>query len=187
MSKVALKNVRLSFPDLFEAVQFQGTGPHNYRASFLFDPNGQAHKDINAAIKKVAEEKWGKKAEALLPGIVANPQKTCLSDGNTKDYQGYEGQMVLSASRTKDKGRPVLLNRDKTPITEADGTIYAGCYVNASVELWAQDNAYGKAIRATLLAVQFSKDGDAFSGGSVGNPDDFDDLSVEGDELADLL
>lgn len=187
MSKVIITNARLSFPELFEAAQYQGQGPFNYRASFLIEPDSKGHKDILAAINKVAEEKWGKKAASILPGIMANPQKTCLTDGNTKEYQGYEGQMVVSASRAKDKGRPVLINRDKTPISEADGTIYAGCYVNASIELWAQDNAYGKAIRATLLAVQFAKDGDAFSGGSVGDPDDFDDLSAMDEEVADLL
>lgn len=185
--KVKLQNVRLSFPDLFEAKQFEGTGPFNYRASFLFAPDSQAKRDLDAAIRAVAAEKWGKKAEALLEGILPNSQKCCLVNGNTKDYDGYEGMFALSANRPQDKGRPLIIDRDKTPLSQADGKPYAGCYVNATVELWAQDNAFGKAVRATLLAVQFARDGDAFAGGSVGSEEDFDDLSADADSADSLV
>mgnify|MGYP001230954780 CR=1 FL=1 len=54
-------------------------------------------------------------------------------------------------------------------------------YVNANIELWAQNNAYGKRINATLLVVQFSKDGEPFGeGGSSASVNDFD--SVDDDE-----
>jgi Protein of unknown function (DUF2815). len=185
--KVKLQNVRLSFPDLFEAKQFEGQGPFNYRASFLFTPDSQAKKDIDAAIKAVAAEKWGKKADALLEGILPNSQKCCLVDGNTKEYDGYEGMFALSASRNQEKGRPLIIDRDKTPLGQADGKPYAGCYVNATVEIWAQDNNYGKGIRANLLAVQFARDGDAFAGGSVGSEEDFDDLSADADSADSLV
>jgi len=185
--KVKLQNVRLSFPDLYEAKQFEGQGPFNYRASLLFDPGSQEKKDIDAAIKAVAVEKWGKKADALLAGILPNPQKCCLVDGNTKEYDGYEDKFALSASRKQEKGRPLVLDRDKTPLGQADGKPYAGCYVNATVEIWAQDNTYGKAIRAELLAVQFAKDGDAFAAGSIGNEEDFDDLSADADSADSLV
>ena len=39
--------------------------------------------------------------------------------------------------------------------------------MNAIVELWAQDNNYGKRINASLAGVQFAKDGEAFAGGTV--------------------
>jgi len=72
------------------------------------------------------------------------------------------------------------LNKDKSPVVEADGVIYSGCYVNAIIDLWAQDNQFGKRINATLLGVQFAYDGDAFaSGGSGVSVDDFDDLDNE--------
>lgn len=177
--KVKLQNVRLSFPDLFTAVQFQGTGPFNYRASFLFAPDSQAKKDLDAAIKAVAAEKWGKKADAILAGILPNPQKCCLVDGNTKEYDGYEDMFALSASKKQESGRPLIIDRDKTPLGVADGKPYAGCYVNATVEIWAQDNDFGKAMRAELTAVQFAKDGDAFAGGAQGSEEDFDDLSAD--------
>jgi hypothetical protein len=69
------------------------------------------------------------------------------------------------------------LNKDKSPLTEADGVVYSGCYVNGIIDLWAQNNNYGKRINATLLGVQFAGDGEAFSsGGSSASADDFDDI-----------
>lgn len=174
--KVKMQNVRLSFPDLWEAVQYQGQGPFNYRASFLFAKDSQAFKAINAAIEQAAKDAWGAKASALLAQIRGNSQKCCLVDGNTKAYDGYADNWVLAATRKQEDGRPLVLDGQKAPLVAADGKPYAGCYVNANVEVWAQDNSYGKAIRASLLGVQFAADGDAFGGGTKPSADDFDDL-----------
>ena len=57
-------------------------------------------------------------------------------------------------------------------------------YVNGSIELWCQDNAYGKRINATLRGVQFLKDGEAFAGGGSASADEFDDLGVDDEEEA---
>ena len=183
MAKVILRDVRLSFPDLFEAVQYQGQGPFNYRASFLMPADSQGKKDIDAAIKQVATEKWGAKAGAILPGILANPQKCCFIDGNLKEYNGYAGNWALSATRTQESGRPAIVDRAKNPLSASDGKIYAGCYVNAVVEIWTQDNSYGKAIRATLVSVQFVRDGESFGGAAPATASDLDDLGFEDDEV----
>lgn len=180
---VKLNEVRLSFPDLFEAVQFEGQGPFNYRAAFLVEPGSANDKAITAAMGEVAKEKWAAKAGAILTAAKASPQKCCYISGDLKEYDGYAGNMVLSSSRQQEKGRPGVYDRDKSPLSVEDGKPYAGCYVNATVELWAQDNSYGKAIRCTLVAVQFAKDGDAFSAGSKPSEDEFDDLSAEGEDV----
>ena len=176
---------RLSFPDLFEAVQYQGQGPFNYRASFLIDPSHPCKAQIDAAIQAVAKEKWAAKAPQVLAGIVGNSQKCCFVDGNTKAYDGYAGTWALTATRPQEKGRPLVLDQAKQPLVAADGKPYAGCYVNASVEFWAQDNSYGKAVRCTLLGVQFARDGDAFTAGAPASPDDFEALA-EGATADDL-
>jgi hypothetical protein len=175
--KVKLADVRLSFPDLFEAVQFQGAGPFSYRASFLMSPTHPARKEIDAAMQAVAKDKWGAKAQQTLAGILGTSNKCCFIDGATKAYDGYAGNWALTSSRPQEKGRPLVIDQGKNPLVAADGKPYAGCYVNASVEFWAQDNQYGKAVRCTLLGVQFLRDGDAFGGGSVADPDDFESLA----------
>lgn len=183
--QVKLNNVRLSFPDLFEATQFDGKGPFNYGASFLVEPGSANDKAILAALETVAKEKWAAKAPAILTAAKANPQKICYVNGDLKDYDGYAGHWALSSKRAQDKGRPGVYDRDKSPLSVEDGKPYAGCFVNANVEFWAQDNSFGKAVRCTLVGVQFCGDGDAFSAGSVSKPDDFDDLSTS--EEADAL
>lgn len=179
--KVKLNNVRLSFPDLFEAVQFDGQGPFNYRATFLVEPGSANDKAINDAMAEVAKEKWAAKAGPILAAAKANPQKCCYVSGDLKEYDGYAGMMALSCSRGQDKGRPGIYDKDKSPLQVSDGKPYAGCYVNASVEFWAQDNTYGKALRCTLVGVQFNADGDAFTAGSQPSEDDFEDLAVDSD------
>lgn len=181
--KIRIQNVRLAFPNLFEATTVAGEGKPAFSASFMIDPNDPQVKDINAAIEQVAKDKWGAKAEAQLKAMRA-ADKTALHDGNLKaQYAGFENMLYISA---RNAVRPTTLNRDKSPVTEADGVIYAGCYVNAVLELWAQDNNYGKRINASLSGVQFNRDGDAFAGGQVASEDDFDDLGdgADADDLA---
>lgn len=179
--KVKLNNVRLAFPQLFEAKTVNGEGEPAFSASLLIDPADPQIKALNAAIDAVAKEKWAAKAEAILKTIRAT-DKTCLHDGDLKDqYAGFEGMLYVSA---RSKTRPLVIDADKTPLTAKDGKPYAGCYVNASIELWAQDNNYGKRVNASLRGIQFLRDGDAFAGGAPASEDEFDDLSVAEDELA---
>jgi hypothetical protein len=162
MAKVIIRNARLSFPDLFEAKQFQGTGPFNYRCTFLIEPENPSKKLIEKAIKEVAVAKWADKAEGILK-TVKSGNKICFIDGDTKEYNGYAGNWALSASRDQDAGAPMIVDRDpKIALKASDGRIYGGCYVNGTVEIWAQDNSFGKGIRATLINVQFVKDGASF-------------------------
>jgi hypothetical protein len=65
------------------------------------------------------------------------------------------------------------------------GVIYSGCFVNAQIDIWAQDNGFGKRINCTLAGVQFAADGDAFGGGRPASADDFDDLGDLGGADAD--
>lgn len=179
--KIALQKVRLSFPDLFTAKAFEEGGTKTYGCTFLVEPGSANDKTIRAAMQKAAEEKWGAKHAPILKAAIAanNSQKVCYWSGDTKEYDGYAGQMALTAKRQESKGRPLVIDKDKSPLTEADGKPYAGCYVNASVEIWSQENKFGKTLRCELLGLQFAGDGDAFAAGSVADESDFEDLSFE--------
>jgi hypothetical protein len=86
------------------------------------------------------------------------------------------GQYYLSC-RSNESARPKVVDTNGSPLTQRDGRIYAGCYVVALVELWAQDNNFGKRINAQIRGVQFLRDGDAFSGAAPAGGDEFDDVS----------
>jgi hypothetical protein len=176
---VKIKNTRLAFPALFEAKTVNGEGSPRFSAAFILPPDHPQVAEINAAIETVAKGKWGDKAPAILKQLRAQ-DKVCLHDGATKSqYDGFTGNLYLAASN---KVRPVVLDRNATPLIAADGRPYAGCYVIGSVEIWAQDDGYGKRINAALRGVQFFADGDAFgSGAPPASPDEFDDLTVGAD------
>ena len=164
MSKIVLKNVRLSFPSLFKKASFDGQ-EGKFEATFLLNKETHAEtiKEIQDAIKtKIAED---------LKGAKLGADKICLKDGDEIDYDGYAGHCSIKGSNSK---RPLVIDRDKTPLTEDDNKLYAGCYVNAIIELWAQNNSYGKRINANLLGVQFFADGEPFGDGVKASVDDFD-------------
>lgn len=171
-TKVVLTGARLAFASIWEPKQFNGAGEPACSAAFILDPKTQ-QAEINKvveAIKAVAAEKWGAKSGEMLTMLKAKGH-LCLQDGATKaSYDGFAGNMFVSA---RNKARPVVVDKDKSPLTQADGKPYGGCYVNASIEIWAQDNGYGKRINAKLIAIQFARDGKEFSGGEGYTDNDF--------------
>lgn len=172
MAKIKLNNVRISFPSLFRKATFSGEET-KFEGTFLLDKQEQADQieKIESAIEALIKDK--------LKGTKLKSDKICLKDGDDIDYAGYAGNMSIKASSAK---RPLVLGRDRSPLSEEDGRIYAGCYVNAIIELWAQNNTYGKRINANLLGVQFIKDGEPFADGvsaSVNDFDVFDDVDEE--------
>lgn len=178
--KVRLNNVRLAFPSLFEAKTVNGEGKPAFSAAFLLEKNHPDVKALEAAIESVAKDKWGAKAADILKSLRA-AGKTALKDGDTKaEYAGFSGNYFVSA---RNAVRPTVINSDKTPLTESDGKPYGGCYVNVIVELWAQDNSFGKRINASLGGVQFVRDGEAFSGGGATSADEFDVVTETADDL----
>jgi hypothetical protein len=168
MADIKIKNARLSFPSLFNKSVFNGK-EGKYEATLLFPKTDTAtYELIMAEIEKCKTESKVKVPDS----------KLFIKDGDEvfeeKGYDGYEGMWAVKAGNTK---RPTVIDGSLSPITENDDVIYAGCYVNALISCWAQNNEFGKRINANLLGVQFAKDGDAFGGDAkVASANDFDAL-----------
>jgi len=164
--KIKIPSARLSFPSLFNMASFGGESTGKFEATFILDKKEHAKQieEIEAAIAKLQKELKVKLAS----------DKLCLKDGDEMERPEYQGKMTIKASTKK---RPLVINRDKTPLTEDDNVVYAGCYVNAIITLWAQNNSYGKRVNAQLDGVQFVRDGEPFGDGgiSVDQFDGFDD------------
>lgn len=179
LNRITLKNVRLAFPDIFEAKAFSDGDEPAFSATFLLDAKHPQLKELKEMMKEVVRDKWGAKADAIYKDLEAK-DRLALHDGDLKtEYEGFEGNFYVSA---RNKSRPLVLDRDKTPLTQADGRPYAGSYVDVSLDLWAQDNKYGKRVNASLRGVRFVKDGDAFAGGGAADVNEFDDLSDGADD-----
>lgn len=173
--ELTLKGVRLSYAHLFKPFvsdNDDGDKTKKFSAKFLIPHDAEdAIEAIEEAIEDLKEEKWGKKQPKL--------KGECLRDGDDEDVDGWEGCMVLSANNSR---RPTVLDRDKEPLVEEDGKPYSGCYVNAIVRLWAQDNKWGKRINASLEAVQFFKDGEAFGAPPVDTDEKFESYDEDDEE-----
>lgn len=190
MPVVKLENVRLAFPTLFKPEAIGNSETKYYSAAFPIDPASDNHKRLEAAIVEAAKGKWQNKADAILKTIREKGdigyKHRALTSGEGDVYDGFEGMFSVNATRREDKGPPLVVNRDGTPLNANSGKPYGGCYVNATVEVWAQDNQYGKKINLMLRGVQFVKDGTAFGGGAPLDPNnEFDPLPEEADALFD--
>lgn len=169
--KVHLNNVRLTFPQLFEPKQVNGQGDPKFSAAFLFARDHACVAELTKAVTEAANAKWGAKAGDVLKQLKAG-DRLPVHDGDSKsDYEGYTGNLFLNASN---KVRPLVIDGNRAPLTASEGKPYSGCYVNAIVEIWAQDNQFGKRVNASLLGVQFVRDGERLAGGAVAAADDFE-------------
>ncbi len=178
--EVTLKNVRLSFENVFteQVMTDKETGKvtKKFKANFLIPKTDKATVQMmDDAIDDAIFAKWGDDPPKL------KDEKLCMRDGDDENYDGYADHMYVSASNSK---RPTVVGRDKKPLVQADGVIYSGCYVNAVIRIWAQDNAYGKRVNASLEAVQFYKKGDAFGAPPVDIDEKFETYEDEGDDEA---
>jgi len=171
MSRIKMQNVRLSFPNLFQPSTFGGESTGKYDGTFLLDKNDHIDtiKEIKTAIKDLVKERF--------KGKMLAEDRICLKDGDETEREEQQGCFTLKASTKK---RPLVLDRDKTPLTEEDEKIYAGCRVNAIVSLWSQDNQYGRRINASLDGVMFSDHDEPF--GPPGIEVDAFDAFGEADE-----
>lgn len=170
-TQIKLGDVRLSFPSLFRKAVFDKVET-KYEAVVLMPKDSKQHKIVQAAIDKFVEQTFPNGAPKGL-------SITCFQDGDKKDIEGYDGMMSLKGTSNK---RIPVFDKDRSPITEDDNKIYAGCYVNAIFDFWYSSHPKGgKQILANLLGVQFKRDGDPFSDAKVASADAFDDESDEDD------
>ena len=135
---------------------------------------------ILAIAKKLGEEK----AEELK----IRSSAYAVRDGDEENYDGYADNWYVSANNTK---KPQVVGKDKREIKESDGVVYSGCYVNTVLTLWYQPagdkngNPVSHAVYASLEAVQFVRDGEAFGAAGVDIDEDFDDITDESDDIED--
>lgn len=209
--KVILNDVRIAFCEsIFTPKAFAGEGAPRYGAKFPIAPGSEHHKAIEAAIEAVAKDAFKDKAKAVLAQLRKDGKVFYTHEDYTnKDgevYDGFGGMYCLSAGQSEDKGRPLVVDRtgvrsdsEKDPersytqpnskgvmfpiLSARDGKPYGGCYVNVTLDVWVQDNKFGRRINCQLKGVQYLREGDAFGGGAPASVDDFaDDLGVEEEE-----
>lgn len=171
--KIQLKNVVLSFPSVFKEGSFNGNGTGKYEATFMLP---KSDKKGYEAVKGLIDD-----IKAANPKTKVASDKIFLKDGDETGDEVTEGFWLIRTGKNVAKGRPTLIDRDKSPLMEEDGKMYGGAIVNAIIGAWLQDNAYGKRINGNLYGIQFVEHGEPLGGGSTDVTDDFDDFDDEED------
>ena len=180
---VIIKNARLSFPALFKPEASQDGGSPRYKMSLLLDPKDEGNKAQLLELKAEIDRMWAEHVKK--PDAKAPREKTCLKKDGTWD--GYEGMWYISAARAESQGKPVLLGRRKDALKDDSTELYAGCYVNAKIRLYAHEHPKsGKRINASIEVVQKAREGTPFGAGpaSIDDMPDVDD-APDADNLGD--
>lgn len=192
-TKIMLKGVTMAFPALAEPQAF-GEGDPAYGAKFPIAPGSEAHKLLEDAIKAEATEAWKDKADATLTmleedGKIAFAKKVYRSRKTGEAYQGFDGKHYLSARNAKTQ--PTVYNQYGDELTskgDIERQAFSGAKVNASVEIWAQDNKWGRRINCSLRGVMLTGEGENFGGGSSpASADEFAGLAKSKADAEDVL
>lgn len=183
--KIKLRNVRLSYEHIFTPTKFDDNQETaKYSATFIIPKD---HADV-PAIKKAlmeagketfpADFQTGAWPKGYTCGL-KDADKDTDSNGEVlaEKNEAYKGCYIIEANSVR---RPLAIDRKKAAVTEEDGVIYSGCYVNAVLGI--SGYTYGKVkkgVKAYLNGVQFVADGERFGADAMS---DFDELDEDGDD-----
>ena len=182
--KLVLNNVRLRYEHVFTPSAFDDSQDAKYSATVIIPKD---HPNL-AAAKRAMLEAGQEEFPSDFKGNAWPKGYTCsLRDADTAtDSAGVvlaekdpalAGCYILEANSTR---RPLTIDRNKAAVTEEDGIIYAGCYVNVSLN--AAGYTFGKVkkgVKCYLNGVQFVGNGERFG---VDVSDDFDALDGGDDD-----
>lgn len=178
---IFLSNVRLSFPHLAEPQRQQSENGErvSYNCEFILTPDNPGWAQFFKVVNEMALAKWGTNAAAVLQMVQQDRKKRCYGAGEEKvnqktfqPYDGYPGHVFITAGRNT---MPQIIDPqgqavppENTMACQAIARkMYGGCYVNAAIKPWLQENKHGRGVRCDLVAIQFFADGQPFGEGAV--------------------
>jgi len=181
--QLRLDNMRTSFCKIWEAEGVKPGDKPAFSCHFIFEDGDPQLKKVKQAVRKLCHAKWGSKNGDSVLRQLMKRDLLCLHNGNDKVdgdgkvMEGYEDKWYISA---RSYVPPTIVDLNpKIKLTEEDGKIFSGCFVNCYLSLWVQTGQYGKRINAQMQGVQFRKTGDSFGGGKAADPGVFDTLADE--------
>ncbi len=180
---VFISNARLSFPHLIEPQKQVSpeTGKEriSYNCELILAPNDPTFAQFMQKVQEMALAKWKEHAGQVLQIVNSDRKLRCYGNGAEKinkktfaPYDGYVGGVYITAGRDTP---PQIIHANGQPIDPSNTMayqqitrgMYGGCYVNAAVKPWMQENKFGRGVRCDLIAVQFARDGEPFGEGNV--------------------
>lgn len=156
-----LRNVRCSFPHLFERPIINGN-EGKCGAVLMLSEKDTEHMKMAKALHGMIEQVI--KTEAK--GSRIPPDRRCLRRGSDGTRAEYDGYWTVNANH---KTRPLVVDADGSSVITSQEAcpIYAGCFVNAKINIWYQNNQWGKRVNAGLVAIQFVGEGEPLDGSYI--------------------
>lgn len=161
---ITLRGVRFSY--LYAFSPFQGDNGDSYTCHGLMEPGDANSQLVIATMKELVKAKWGDQADEMYAALKGK-DKLALHVGATSKpgEEAYKGKVFISANS---KTRPTVVETrggQNVQLTAQDGRPRSGDYGNLILNIWIQDNKYGKRINAQLMGVQYVRKGPPLGGG----------------------
>lgn len=168
--RIMVKNARCQFPKLFQAEEYMGK--KNFSIGLLLPADSANLKAIEAAASEAAESAFPGKGPAMLKKF-----RGSRTTWPVKELD--DGSFIITPKRREEQGAPLVMDQKKQIIPADAGKPYAGCYVNASIDVFCYTKN-GGGITAYLNGVQFVKDGEPLGVGATAASckDDFEELET---------
>lgn len=201
--RVLVKNVRLSFADIWNAKEFMGktkfsaNGICSDETTLQVEKDGKKislpHSDFDKVINSVCKDKWGKtpaklKQWAYCPADGSGTRdKYVNSDGDYHD--GYDEDTFFVAANKLESQAPggiTIVDQKRMPLKREDGKPVSGDYVNLLIEVYGYESENDKGITASLEGIQYLRKGEPFGNSGPASADAFDEEElVDEDEVND--
>ena len=176
---IMLSKVRCSFPHLVEphSASSAPDAKKAFQCDLILAPDHKGWKEIMERVAELAKDTWAEHGSQILNMINNDRRLRFYGQGAERirkdtmtPYEGYEGNYFISAKRDT---RPQMIKangqaadpENTMECTALARAIYGGCYVNAAIRPWPQDNKHGRGMRCELVAIQFAADGEPFGAG----------------------
>jgi hypothetical protein len=135
---------------------------------------GEALQALWNAMRTAAVSRWRDRADVVMTELNAGARLAVRSGAAKASTPGFLGSYSIACG-AKVENPPVLLDNylnaagtGPQELKRPQARLYSGCYVNAQLDFWPQDNqAGGKRVNADIKVVQFLTDGDPLGGGGA--------------------
>ena len=177
--RCVLKEVRCTFPKLFQAEEFQGKT--RFSVGLILQPGSPQLAKVEKACRDAVVAAFGE-AEADKKIRQMKQSKTTWPIRSMED-----GTFMITPKRDISKGAPVVLDGRKNQIPEQAGLPYGGCWLNVSLDAYCYSKM-GSGVTLYLNGVQLVREDAALAGASTAASckDDFEELENTGSDDDDI-
>lgn len=183
--KILLQNGRFSFTYVYKPY-VNKDGNQNYTTHWIFEETHPQWGELQQLIITTAQDGWKDKWQEYL-AAAKGQDKLCVHRGDISKpgIDVYKGKLFVSASRKVDDPPMTIVDESKRPITIASGKLYSGAWGDIAINLWAQNNSFGRRINAEILGVQHVRHDTKLSGGgAIAKADEFKVYGKDADAQA---